>query len=399
MARPAFDRRGSPPAGRAPAGGRAAAIALACAGLVACGPDAAPAGPAFVYAGTSTAIHAFAVDRSTGALRPGASVPAGDDARLAEVDPRNRRVYVQTQVGTPLALLTFAVAPGTGALTRAGELPLPHPMVEGVTQLILHPTAPWLLLSATNGSPGLEDQLLPVDSGSGALGAPRIISQEFYGFAWDPSGRHFYGFDGEAIFQYAFEPTSGTITPRDPPHAEGSLGRTVLGLDSHRNGSWVYSIEENAIGLFSHAGTTGLLRAQAFQDNPVPAEPIYWTALSLHESGRFLYALGYVAGTRLALVDAFSIHPATGLLTFLERESGLGTHELTHTGLQSPLILGDLLFLGGQGATDPHRGQPLLTTYRIDPRTGTLSPLGLPTALVPVGTASGTVSFLFTLDP
>jgi 6-phosphogluconolactonase (cycloisomerase 2 family) len=292
--------------------------------------------------------------------------------------------------------LTFAFAPD-GALTRAAELPLPYPMVEGVTQIILHPSASWLLFSATNGSPGLEDQLLPV-AADGTLGQPSVISQEFYGFAWDPTGRYFYGFDGEAIFQYLFELTAGTITPSDPLHADGSAGRTVLALHNHPAGRWVYSVEEGALGLFDTDSASGVLQARSHVTNPIPAEPIYWTSLALHASGRFLYALGYVAGTRLALVDAFAIDPATGALRFLERETGAGPHALTHEGLQAPLLLGDHLYLGGQATAEPHRGQPIVTTYRID-ASGTLTPagdpLGLPDLATLAGAPTGSVSFLF----
>ena len=353
------------------------------------------AGPAtYVYAGGGDSINRWRADLGTGALSWQDVVAAGDDARLAEVDRAGRRVYVQTQIGRPLALVSFDIAAADGGLSRSRDLLLPSPNVEGVTQIILHPQAPWLLLSATNASPGLEDQLMSVGR-DGQLGMPKIIAYEFYGFAWDPSGTFFYGLDGEAIFQYRFDPAAGTITANDPAQAVGSSGRTVLGLGHHPSGKWTFSVEEDALGVYAREGDSGRLVAQSHLGNPVPGEPIYWTALALHPGGGLLYALGYFTGTRIAFVDVFAIDLDSGGLRFVERQAGDDRRRVVYTGLQAPLVLQDFVIVGGQSTASEHWGKPVLTVYRIDAHTGRLSALGDPLALRPAETAR--VNFLFAL--
>jgi hypothetical protein len=348
-----------------------------------------PAATAYLHAGGGGAIASFRADPATGALVRLGTTPVGEDARLAELDRRGRRLYVQTQKGTPHVLLMFDVD-AAGKLTRTAELPLPYPAVEGITQMALHPTAPWFLYSATNRSPGLEDQLLPVGA-DGQLGPQRTISLIFYGFGWDPPGKHFYGLDGEFIYQYAFDAQAGDIAPLDPPHAVGSTGRQVLGLRHHPNGRWVYSVEESELGRYGYDPATGALVGQAFFANPLIAEPIYWTTIELHASGRFLYAFGKVRGTNLAIIDVFTVDGTTGELRWVERETGGELHQVIHRGLGGPLLLGDWLYTGGPGSSDRWRGAPLLTTYRIASGDGALSPAGDPLEL----DAGLAVNFIF----
>src|SRR5439155_65344 len=81
----------------------------------------------------------------------------------------------------------------------------------------------------------------------GGLGMPTVISTDYYGFTWDPTGRYFFGLDGVAIGQFAFDAASGALQPRDPPQAAGSAGRQFLALESHPGGKWVYSAEEGSL--------------------------------------------------------------------------------------------------------------------------------------------------------
>jgi len=144
----------------------------------ACGSGAEDA--TYLYAGGGSGIDRFRLDRATGALSFESETAAGDRAYLAGIDPDHRHVYVQTQLGLPVVIRAFDVA-DDGALAMAGELSLPHPFVEGMTQLLVDPTAGWLLMSSTGGASGLLDQLVPLDDGR--PGTPRIISSDFYGFA------------------------------------------------------------------------------------------------------------------------------------------------------------------------------------------------------------------------
>ena len=130
-----------------------------------------PPASTFLYAGGGAHLHAFRMDLTSGALAFLAREPAGDDARIHELDAARRRVYVQTQIGSPLVIVSYALG-ADGRLTLIADQALPYPLVEGMTQLGLHPTEPWMLVSATNASPGLEDQLMPVRARRTAGHAP-----------------------------------------------------------------------------------------------------------------------------------------------------------------------------------------------------------------------------------
>jgi hypothetical protein len=342
----------------------------------------------YLYAGGGSSIDVFGVDLATGVLTFLAAAPAGDRAYLADVDPKREHVYVQTQLGLPVAIRSFERG-ADGKLKLGADYPLAHPFVEGMTQILLDPTGRWLLMSSTGGASGLLDQLVPVEAG-GALGTPRTISSDFYGFAWDPSGRWLFGLDGVTILQYRFDP-SGTITPNDPPRAEGAQGHQMLGLRTHPNGRWVYSLEEGAIGTFDFDASAGTLVSKGYAYNPLPTIAITWAGLELHPSGRFLYALGSVTDTHVALVDLFALDDA-GMPTFKGRQQGSPYHEVQLGSLQAPVVLGDLLIVGGRRVIGTKGGLPVLCVYRIA-ADGSLTATGDPADLLPAGTAD--LSFLF----
>ena len=345
----------------------------------------------FVYAGGGANLHAFRLNLRSGSLEFVAREPAGDDARIHELDAARRRVYVQTQVGSPLVIVSFGL--GTdGRLSTIADQALPFPLVEGMTQMGLHPTAPWMLVSATNASPGLEDQLMPVDA-DGRLGGHRTIAKEYYAFGWDPSGKYFYGLDGEAIFQFHFDTATGDLRPHEQPQSDGSAGRVVLSLRNHPGGKWIYSVEQGAVGAHGLDPDTGHLVSLGYLENPVPAEAIYWTAIALAPDGRFLYALGYLERSGVLLVDVFAIDQGGGTLSFVAREKGGASHQVLNRGLQEPLVLRDFVVVGGPANGNSLQDRPVVVVYRRDPTGGTLMPVGQPTALEPAVTSA--VNFLF----
>jgi hypothetical protein len=358
---------------------------LALIALAGCG-GSTTAGGAFVYAGGGSTIDVFRADadRATGALTLVGQVPAGDQAYLFEVDAGRRRAYLQTQLGVPVALRRFAIR-SDGSLEPAGDDQLRHPLVEGVSQIQLHPTAPWLLASTTGGASGLQDQLMPV-APDGALGSARVISTDFYGFTWDPSGRFFFGLDGVAIGQFVFDPVAGSMVPNDPPQAEGSGGHPFLALKPHPGGGWVYSVEERAIGTFAFDAARGTLAARQYVGNPVPGDAISWGSMAVDPGGRFLYALGYLRDSKLAVIDQFAVDAGTGALTFVARTEGDERHALRLDSLQAPALLGDLLIVGGRSTAADLQGEPALVVYRLGATDGRLAAVGDPVPLQPAAT-------------
>jgi hypothetical protein len=356
-----------------------AVLVLAAAGGCG-GAPAAASERTFVYAGGGSTIDVFEVDPATGALVLRGMAAAGDNAYVADLDVRRRRLYVQTQFGIPVAIRGFDIGAGDGLLQPSGDHPLPYPLVSGVTQLLVHPSAPWLLISATGEASGLQDQLFPI-AADGQIGAPRVISTQYYGFSWYDDGRTFFGLDGVAIGQFTFDPAAGALTPRDPLEAEGSRDHQMLALASHPNGRWVYSVEESRLGRFTLDAAAGTLAGQGYDGNPLPADAIYWTSAVVHAGGGFLYVVGYLRETLLGFIDQFAIDARSGALAFVRRELGDARHRLRLGSLQAPLLLGERLIIGGQSADGVSR--PVLAVYRIDRGDGTLGAEGEPIELRP----------------
>ncbi|HXU83269.1 MAG TPA: hypothetical protein VN914_17870, partial [Polyangia bacterium] len=165
----------------------------------------------------------------------------------------------------------------------------------------------------------------------------------------------------------------------------------MLGLRTHPSGKWIYSVEEGAVGTFAFDAEKGALVSQGYARNVVPGEAMTWAGIELHGSGRFLYALGSVTGSQIALVDLFALD-AAGNPSFVARQKGEGRHQVRLGSLPAPLVLGDLLIVGGQGVAEPFRDLPVLCVYRIG-SDGALTAAGEPVALRPGATAA--VNFLF----
>lgn len=347
----------------------------------------------FVYAGGGGHLGVFSLDLDDGSLAAKGVVPAGEDARLFAVEPAlpPRRVHVQTQTGDVHSIVTYALDAADGLPRPVDTRVLPAPMVEGVSQMSRHPTAPWLLISATVGA-GLEDQLLPVGA-DGALGEAQPLAREFYAFSWDPSGKYFFGLDMEAIKQFVFEPVAGRLSPNVPAQAEGSAGHVVSSLFHHPQG-WVFAVEEQAVGVFAFDGQTGTLQIRGFVGNPTPSEAVYWTSAALHPQGRLVYLLGYLADTRSLILDLFAFDPATGELGFVGRTPGETGPRLRNTGLWAPLLVGDYLLVGGEREDGD---QAVLRVYRMDGQDGKLRAVAESLPLEPVGERA--VNFLFARDP
>ena len=108
----------------------------------------------------------------------------------------------------------------------------------------------------------------------------------------------------------------------------------------------------------------------------MPAEAIYWTAIALDPDGRFLYALGYLEGSGVLLVDVFAIDQAAGTLSFVAREKGGASHQVLNRGLQAPLVLRDFVVVGGPANGNSLQDRPVVTVYRRDPDPGHPEPRG-----------------------
>ena len=178
----------------------------------------------------------------------------------------------------------------------------------------------------------------------------------------DPGNRFLFVPDlgSDRIVIYEMNLQNGTLKP----HGEGRVppGNGPRHLAFHPNGRFAYVANElgNTVTVFEYDASAGALKAiqttdglpKELQKNLCTAAEIY-----IHPSGEFLY----VSIRGLDAVAAYRIDPATGRLTFIEREAVRGAHPRSFNIAPS----GRWLLAGG-------RDSNTIAVFRIDEKTGGL---------------------------
>jgi 6-phosphogluconolactonase len=125
----------------------------------------------------------------------------------------------------------------------------------------------------------------------------------------------------DRIMVFRFDPKTAKLTPNDPPYYSALPGSGPRNLTFHPNGRWAYSINEIAstIDCMNWDSTKGTLtRFQNISSLPMDHEsPTDAATVAVHPNGRFLYASNRGDDS----ITAFSIDPANGRLTLMQRIS------------------------------------------------------------------------------
>ncbi len=128
----------------------------------------------------------------------------------------------------------------------------------------------------------------------------------------------------DRIMVYHFDPKTAQLTPNDPPYYRAIPGSGPRNLTFHPNGTWAYSINEMASTLEClnwHSAHGTLTRFQAISTLPEEhKKPTGAATVQVHPNGRFLFASNRGDDS----ITAFSIHPANGHLTLMQRISSGG---------------------------------------------------------------------------
>jgi 6-phosphogluconolactonase len=169
----------------------------------------------------------------------------------------------------------------------------------------------------------------------------------------------------DRIFVYRFDPSTGAITPNDPPWFAVAPGSGPRHLEFHPNGRWVYLIDElsSAVELLHYDPARGALDA----GQTVSTLPEGFTAtntaaeIAINAAGRVLYASNRGQDS-LAL---FNIDPDRGSLSPKEHTSSLGKTPRYFAVDPS----GQFMLLTNQDSDD-------LVVFTVHPSTGELRPLG-----------------------
>jgi 6-phosphogluconolactonase (cycloisomerase 2 family) len=200
----------------------------------------------------------------------------------------------------------------------------------------------------------------------------------------DPAGRFVIvpdlGLD--RLFVWAFDASTGRLTPADPPSVSLAAGDGPRHFAFHPGGTWLYSIQEegSTVVLFDYDAARGRLSArQTISSLPLGyAGSNFCSGILVSSDGRFLYA-----GNRLHdSIGIFGIGP-DGTLTWLDDVWTRGNYPRS----MSIAPGGRFMYVCNQRADH-------VTTFRIDQPSGRLAftgqytPVGSPSAIAFLDTTS-----------
>ncbi len=280
---------------------------------------AAPARAAtFVYVGNaeSNEIYVLALDRRNGDLtvvekvpipgieKPGISTPMS-------VSPDRRILYVGTR-GEPKVAAGFAIDQSSGRLKHIANGPLADSLAYIATdrsgRFLLGASYPGHKVTVNPiGPPGTVQP--PLQVLNNYPNAHAILADAANGHVLVPT------LGNDRVNQFAFDATTGKLTPTNSPAAEVKPKAGPRHFVFHPGGKVVYVVGEldGAVYVFDYNAATGdLTQKQAvsalppdFQGKPSAAD------LHITADGKFLYASERTSST----LAGFSVDPAKGTLT------------------------------------------------------------------------------------
>ena len=285
--------------------------------------DPPPSGTEVLYAAnTFNAIYAFKIDQTSGALNQiGSVTPGGNTATNSALalTPAGTFLYAANDDIGGIDGYTINSA-GTFSLVAGSPFPIsltsPWPVVQSLT---IERKGRFLYAPTLAGFGGIES--FSINSTTGALtptGGPFStfslgLGGMPVGIAGDPSGRFLYATDqDQSVWAFTISAQDGTLTavPGSPFHT----GSQPYGLRVDPSGKFLYVAisNSNSVDAFAINVATGALTHVPGAPFPTAATPFTQTyALTIHPSGKFLYAFNFNGST----VAAFTINSSNGILT------------------------------------------------------------------------------------
>jgi 6-phosphogluconolactonase len=272
------------------------------------------------------------------------------------VSPDRRFLYVGTR-GEPKIAAGFAIDPAAGTLRHVASGPLADSMAYVATDR----TGRFLLGASY---PGHKITVNPIGP-PGTVQAPRQVLSGLpnaHSIGVDPANRHVLvpTLGNDRVNQFTFDAATGTLGPNTPPAVEVRAKAGPRHFVFHPGGAHVYVLGEldGAVYVFDYDGGAGTLAPkQAMSALPADfqGKP---AAADLHVTpdGRFLYASVRASST----LAGFRVDPTSGTLTPI----GSVPTEQQPRGFNIDPSGRYLLAVGQRSHA--------LSSYAIDPASGTL---------------------------
>ena len=266
----------------------------------------------FVYVANADSqdISVLRLDKSKGVLVPLDTVKVGGTAMPLAVSPDKRFLYASLR-SQPYRVTSFAIDPASGHLTRLGESSLADSMANIDTDRSGH----WLF-SASYGGGSIAVNAIGKD---GIVGPTRQLIEtapNAHAIHADATNRFVLAtsLGGDNVSIWRFDAQRGRLTPNDPPllATPPKSGPRHFVWDKAQRFVYLLGELDASLGVYAWDGQHGALREMQ-RTTTLPAgfggKP--WAAdLHLSPDGRFLYASERTSST----ISTFRVDPATGLL-------------------------------------------------------------------------------------
>jgi 6-phosphogluconolactonase len=312
-----------------------------------------------VYVGADDSkIHVFALDRASATLTALAAYPAGNFPSFIAFDVARGRVFTTNE--NDGAVAAFALDTKTGALTPKNTVTAGA----GTTHVSLDRTGAWILAANYGGASA---SVFPVNA-DGSLGAAaQTLATGANPHCALTSSANDFAFivekGADEIAEYAFDATSGQLTPNTVPHVATAAGAGPRHLVFHPSAAFAYVIAENAstVTTYAYDANAGTLSpvqtistlAAGFTGTNTGAE------VQVTASGRFVLASNRGDDS----IVTFAVDPTSRTLAFASRAS-TGGKTPRHFSLDEPD--GVALVANQDSGT--------IAVFHLDATTGALTP-------------------------
>ncbi len=338
----------------------------------------------FIYIGTYTGpqskgIYLSRLDASTGSLTSPELAAETPNPSYVTLHPSGKFLYAANEIGNfggqkAGAVSAFTIDQATGMLTLLNTV---SSRGGGPCHVIVDSTGKNVLVANYGGG---SVAVLPIAK-DGRLGEASAFVQHS-GSSVNPArqkGPHAHSVNLtpdnrlllvadlglDQVLIYRFDPDRGTLTPADPPFARVNPGAGPRHLAFSPRGNFVYVINEmqSTLTTFAFDSAKGMLKdLQSISTLPDGFSGQSFTAeVEVHSSGRYLYGSNRGDDS----IAVFSIDPASGKLTFVDRTPTEG--KFPRNFAIDPT--GNLLLAANQNSNS-------VVVFRIDPKTGRLTPTG-----------------------
>lgn len=341
-----------------------------------------PRDPYIVYFGTYTAtvskgIYAYRFQPSTGTLTPVGVVAETPNPAFLTIRPDHHFLYAVNwkasgnEPGDTVS--AFAIDPRTAQLkflnkvSSHGEMPTHLATDARGNTLVVANYGSGTVASFPIAADGRLGEAITVDQHTGPPVAAHGGIPHAHDVLFSPDQRLVFiaelGLD--RVYAYRFDADKHTLSPHEPPYTTAAAGSGPRHMALHPNGKFLFVNNEtnSTVTSFAREGDGGTLREiQTISTLPADFQGKNSTAeIQIDRAGKFLY----VSNRGDDSIAVFAVDPASGKMTFVERDGTQG--KMPRNFSLDPT--GAYLFAANQDS-----GSVVL--FRVDPGTGRLRATG-----------------------